>query len=80
MAKWTPEQRRKFRKTIRAKAKARAASEIPLHLIPERVNGTKVVKVEAVAPIPKVYAEFDVTRDSMYLIMGSTRLPLRVRG
>lgn len=81
--KWTAAQHRKFKATMKARKKNGKANgenvvsgEMPLHLI-ERMQPAKTTPEQRMR---RVFAEYDVKRDAMFLVLGSTRLPFRVRG
>lgn len=89
MAKWTAEQRRKFKATMQAKAAARdfatsETTELPLDAIPARPrsNGNGHGNGNGKHPRPNVvrmHAEVDARTGEMTLVLGVLRVPLRVR-
>jgi len=88
MAKWTAEQRRKFKATMQAKADKRAAppetTELPLDAIParHRSNGNghgKRGNGKHINGVLRMHAEVDARTGEMTLVLGVLRVPLRVR-
>lgn len=80
LTKWSRAQRAKFMKTMRekkraAKREAKGGVLIPIHAIPPR---NEIVVAQPRAP-KQVFAEYDLSKDVMYLVMGKTRMPLRVK-
>jgi hypothetical protein len=59
-----------------------AAIEFPLDAIPERAaRKAPAVRIKSGNNIidPRVFAEYDLKSDTMMLVLGSLRLPLRVK-
>lgn len=75
--KWTDKQRAKFKATMKAKAAAKAGEQsIPLDAIPEREPRAPRKANGAV----QLHAEVDKRTGELSLVIGTLRVPLRLRG
>jgi hypothetical protein len=78
-AKWTKEQHAKFKATMEARKGAVASPEqsIPLDAIPAREPRGK--RAKAGNGVVQLHAEVDKHSGELCLVIGSLRVPLRLR-
>jgi len=80
MTKWTAAQRKKFIATMKRKKMDKAIKgeqEIPLEAIPDRP--AKKGAPKHVNGAMQMHAEFDTRTGELSLLIGSLRVPLRLR-
>jgi len=77
MTKWTAAQRKKFIATMKRKRLEAKSGEIPLEAIPDRP--AKKGAPKHVNGAMQMRAEFDTRTGELSLLIGSLRVPLRLR-